>query len=478
MPDGPETQRFGPLADRLQAIVGEAGLVTGADALAPHLVDWRNAYRGWSPFMVRPATVDQVAEVARACAAAGVAIVPQGGNTGLVGGSVPDASGDQVLINLGRLNRVRAIDTGNFTMTVDAGCVLADIQHAAAAHAMLFPLSLGAEGTCQIGGNLSTNAGGLAVLRYGNTRDLVLGLEVVLPDGSIWQDLRGLRKNNTGYDLKHLFIGAEGTLGIITGAVLKLFPAWADSVTAFVALPDMAAVSALFDDARRRSGDQLVAFELIPRIAIDQALAHVERTVDPLDERYPHYVLFQLASSHADGGLRTSVEGILEAAFEAGWVVDGTIAASEDQAQQLWFLREAIVEAERLQGPSIKHDVSVPVSQMGAFIEATTQQIADHFPQDRVVAFGHFGDGNVHYNICSADDPTGLPDRARDLTDLVYASVLAFGGSISAEHGIGRLKRDRMGDARTPVELDLMRRVKAAIDPDDRMNPGVVFPPA
>ena len=287
---------FQDLADRLRAIVGERGLVTDSDALAPHLIDWRRRYHGRTPFMVRPATVDEVSAVVAACAEAGVSMVPQGGNTGLVGGSVPDDSGRQVLINLGRLNRVRELDAANYTITVEAGCILADIQQAAAAQGMLFPLSLGAEGSCQIGGNLSTNAGGNAVLHYGNTRDLVLGLEVVLPDGRVWQDLRGLRKDNTGYDLKHLFIGAEGSLGIITAAILKLFPAHADSQTALVALHDLSSVMALFDAARRRSGDQLVAFELMPRVGIDLALQHVTGSIDPLAERYPHYVLLELAN--------------------------------------------------------------------------------------------------------------------------------------------------------------------------------------
>ena len=475
MPDTAD-RRFNDLADRLRTIVGDRGLVTDPAALDPHLVDWRGRYHGRTPFMVRPATVEQVAGTVAACAAAGVSIVPQGGNTGLVGGSVPDDSGSQVLVNLGRLNHVRALDTDDATITAEAGCVLADIQRHAAGAGLLFPLSLGAEGSCQIGGNLSTNAGGTAVLRYGNARDLVLGLEVVLPDGTIWQDLRGLRKDNTGYDLKHLFIGAEGSLGIITAAILKLFPAWAESETALVGLDGLDRVMRLFDLARRRAGDHLVAFELMPRIGLDLAFVHVAGTSDPLDTPYPHYVLFQLAGSHGDGGLRAVMEGVLEQAFEDGLIADGTLAATEEQARQLWFLREAMVEGERLEGPAAKHDVSVKVSRMGAFIEAASARITARFPTDRVIAFGHVGDGNVHFNICApADDHGGFAGRTPVLSDIVYETVAEFGGSISAEHGIGRLRRDRLGQVRSPTDLDLMRRVKQALDPDNRMNPRVLF---
>ncbi|MCB9957370.1 MAG: FAD-binding oxidoreductase [Rhodospirillaceae bacterium] len=467
---------FQDLADRLRAIVGERGLVTDPDALAPHLIDWRRRYFGRTPFMVRPATVDEVSAVVAACADAGVSMVPQGGNTGLVGGSVPDETGLQVLVNLGRLNRVRELDRANYTITVEAGCILADIQQAAAADGMLFPLSLGAEGSCQIGGNLSTNAGGNAVLHYGNMRDLVLGLEVVLPDGRVWQDLRGLRKDNTGYDLKHLFIGAEGSLGIITAAILKLFPAHADSQTALVALHDLSSVMALFDAARRRSGDQLVAFELMPRVGIDLALQHVTGAIDPLEERYPHYVLLELASSRSEAGLRAALEEILEAAFEEGWVVDGTIAATEEQARQLWFLREAIVEGQRLNGASIKHDVSVKTSRMGDFIDTAKARLAERFPDDRVVAFGHVGDGNVHFNICPpAGDETGFAERGPAFTEIVFGTVAEFGGSISAEHGIGRLRREKLADVASPVDLELMRRIKQAVDPANLMNPHVLF---
>ena len=479
MPDSTRGGATSDLIDRIRQIVGDRGLVTDGDALEPHLVDWRRYYHGAVPFMVRPATVEETASVVRACADAGVAMVPQGGNTGLVGGSIPDDSGRQVLIQLGRLNRVREIDGANHTITVEAGCILADIQRVAAEADLLFPLSLGAEGSCMIGGNLSTNAGGIAVLRYGNSRDLVLGLEVVLADGRIWRDMRGLRKDNTGYDLKQLFIGAEGSLGIITAAVLKLFPRPVASETAFVAVDGLEAAMTLFAEARKRSGDQLVAFELIPRIGIDLALAHVGGSVDPLDQPSPHYVLMQVASSQPGADLRGAVEGILEHAFEAGLVTDGTIASNEEQTRALWFLREAIVEGQRLHGVSAKHDVSVKVSRMAAFIETAGARVHEAFPGDWVVAFGHVGDGNVHFNVCASNPAEAEAFKARRpaITDLVHAVVAEFDGSISAEHGIGRLKPAALRAARDPLDLELMRRVKHALDPRNLMNPNVLFEP-
>ena len=362
---------------------------------------------------------------------------------------------------------------------MEAGCILADIQTAADTADRLFPLSLGAEGTCQIGGNLATNAGGNAVLRYGNMRDLVLGLEVVLADGQVWSDLRGLRKNNTGFDLKQLFVGSEGSLGVITAATLKLFPRPVAQATAFVALDSLAAAMTLFSEARRQTGDQLVAFELVPAAGIDLARAHVDGAMDPLETRVSWYVLMEVASSRDDGTLDPMMEALLGDAFERGLVVDGTIAANAGQRAALWFLREAIVEGQRLQGASIKHDVSVRVSRMGQFIDAATAAVAARFPDDRVVAFGHVGDGNVHFNVCQpADgDRTAFEARAHDITDLVYDVVADFDGSISAEHGLGRLKSAAHAARSPALPLDLMRRIKAALDPDNIMNPNVIFPP-
>ena len=466
------------LLDRLAAAVGADGLITDADRLAPHTVDWRRLYHGRPLALVRPGDVDEVATVVRLCREAGCPIVPQGGNTGLAGGAVPDDSGRQVVVSLARLNRVREIDPTGHTMLVEAGAVLADIQEAADAAGLLFPLSLGAEGSCQIGGNLATNAGGNAVLRYGNARDLTLGLEVVLPDGRIWRNLRGLRKDNTGYDLKQLFIGAEGTLGLITAAVLKLFPRWARSETALLACTDVNAVLGFFGAARRRLGDALVAFELMPRIGIDLALVRVAGTVDPLARAYPWYALVQVAGSDPGGSLRDLLEALLAEALEAGTIIDGTIAAGEEQARRLWFLREAMVEAQRLDGASVKHDVSVRISRIGDFIAEATRRIHEAGPQDRVVAFGHVGDGNVHFNVCQPPhaDPTAFLDRAAAISRIVYDTVGDFSGSISAEHGIGRLKRADLARHLPSVDLTLMRTIKQALDPDGLMNPNVLLP--
>ena len=364
----------------------------------PYLVEARGLYRGSTRLVVRPASTAEVAAVVRICAEAGLAVVPQGGNTGLVGGGVPPADRDNIVLALGRMNRVRAIDPNNFTMTVEAGCILADLHQAAAEVDRLFPLSLGAEGSCQIGGNLSTNAGGIAVLRYGNTRELTLGVEVVLPDGRVWDGLRGLRKDNTGYDLKQLFIGGEGTLGIITAATIKLFPKPREIETAFVALARIEDAMALFAHARAASADQLTAFELIPRAGLDLALAHVPGTTDPLAGRHPWHVLLEMSSSQSDSGIRALLERLLEEALAEGLVADGVVAESGAQRTALWRVREAIVEAQLYSG-SIKHDVAVPVSRVAEFVTRASAAVAERLPGIRPIAFGHVGDGNIHFNL-------------------------------------------------------------------------------
>src|SRR5271167_4105593 len=457
---------------RIKDTVGPAGWVADPRDQEPYLVEARRLYHGDTRLVVRPAATAEVAAVVRVCAEAGLAIVPQGGNTGLVGGGVPPEDRDNIVLALARMNRIRAIDPVNFTMTVEAGCILAHLHQAAAEADRLFPLSLGAEGSCQIGGNLSTNAGGIAVLRYGNTRELTLGVEAVLPDGRIWDGLRGLRKDNTGYDLKQLFIGGEGTLGIITAATVKLFPKPREIETAFLGLARIADAMSLFAHARAASADQLTAFELIPRTGLDLALTHIPGTIDPLAARHPWYVLLEMSSSQTESGLRSLLERLLETALEEDLVADGVIAESGAQAKQLWHIREAIVEAQLYSG-SIKHDVSVPVSRVADFITRATAGVTDSLPGIQPMAFGHVGDGNIHFNLTQPEgtDRHAYLARWQEFNDIVHGVVRELDGSISAEHGVGRLKRDEITHYKPPIEIELMRRVKRALDPDNIMNP-------
>jgi FAD/FMN-containing dehydrogenase len=466
LPDG--------FAGTLEAIVGKAGMITDPADMEPYIAEQRGLFRGATPCVVRPATTYEVSAVVAACLAANVAIVPQGGNTGLCGGAVANG---EVILSLGRMNNVREVDPANFTMTVDAGCVLADLQRVADAHGRLFPLSLGAEGSCQIGGNLSTNAGGTGVIRYGNTRELTLGLEVVLADGRIWDGLTGLRKNNTGYDLKQLFIGAEGTLGIITGAVVKLFPRPVARHTAFVALRDLEDVLEVLARARGASGDAVSGFELIPRIAIELSSKHVEGSFEFLDQPHEWYALIEFESSDADSGLGDALESFLERAFSDGLVVDAAIAQSDAQRAQFWFLREAMVLAQAPEGASIKNDVSVPISRVPEFIRAVNAAAAEICPGIRPVAFGHIGDGNIHYNL---QQPVGADNAAflelwDDVTHAVAGIAHGMRGSFSAEHGIGRLKVRELAEYKAGVEIDMMRAIKRALDPKGLMNPGKVL---
>jgi FAD/FMN-containing dehydrogenase len=464
------------LLDRLKATVGPAGFLEEERDLAPYLTDWRGLYRGRTPLVLRPGSTEEAAEIVRLCAEARVAIVPQGGNTGLVGGSVPDAGGEQILVSMSRLNRIRALDAEDFTMTAEAGCVLADAQQAAAAADRLFPLSLGAEGRCQIGGVISTNAGGIAVLRYGSMRALVLGLEAVLADGSVWNGLRRLRKDNTGYDLKQLFIGAEGTLGLVTAAVLKLFPRPNETVTGLVAAPNAAAAVSLLARLRAASDDRVTSFELMSRASIDLAVAFVPETADPMPQA-PACVLIELSSGSGGAGLREIAEAALADAIDAGLALDAVLAASEAQARRLWRLREAVPEAQRLSGPSVKHDISAPVSSVPELLARAGEAVDKVLPGTRPMPFGHVGDGNIHYNLLA---PVGMSDEAflaksGDLTRAVHDVVAAIGGSISAEHGLGQLRRAEALHYKSAVEIDLMRRVKAALDPLGIMNPGKVI---
>jgi len=437
--------------EEIQAIVGPAGLITSPMEVAPYATDWRKRYLGKPAAVVRPASTAEVAEVVRACADSRTAIVPQGGNTGLCGAATPDASGTQIVLNLSRMNRIREVDARNNTMTAEAGCVLANLQKAAEEAQRLFPLSLAAEGSSQIGGNLSTNAGGTAVLRYGNARELVLGLEVVLPSGEVWDGLRGLRKDNTGYDLKQLFIGAEGTLGVVTAAVLKLFPLPKSHATAVVALQSPEKALALLERALGACGERLTGFELFSDFCLSLVLKHFRETAAPFPRRFPHYVLMELSDMQSGESVRTLVESMLETALEQENILDAAVAQSESQSRAFWSLRE--------------------------FISATDVELARAQPGVRRVTFGHLGDGNVHYNV---SPPAGLAPEAfmrgsAAINRVVHDSVARFGGSISAEHGLGQAKREEILRYKSPLEMDLMRRIKRTLDPLGIMNPGKVL---
>jgi len=465
------------LRTQLSNIVGTAGCVTDPDAMAPYLKEERGLYQGKAALILRPSTTAEVADVVTACAKSGTPIVPQGGNTGLCGGAVTREDASEVLLNLGRMNKVRAIDPVNFTITVEAGCILADVQKAAEEAGCLFPLSLGAEGSCHIGGNLATNAGGINVLRYGNARDLVLGLEVVLPDGRIWNGLRALGKDNTGYALRQMFVGAEGTLGIITAAVLKLFPRPVDKATALCALNSLEDATKLLNRARALSGDAVTAFELIPRIGLEMCIKHIAGVSDPFQEPHAWYVLTEFSTSRPDVTVRGSFDALLETAFEEGIIVDAVIAESVEQQKNLWRIRESLPEAQKHEGGSIKHDISVPVSRVPQFIAEGVSAIAKHFPGARPVPFGHLGDGNIHFNISQplGSDKASYLAQWSEMNRLVHDIVVGMQGSISAEHGIGLLKVEEMKHYKDPVELDLMRRLKQAIDPANLMNPGKIL---
>ena len=464
------------ILDRMAAIVGEKNVVTDADAMVPYLKEWRDLFRGKAQAIVRPGSTAEVAELVKLAAETGTRLVPQGGNTGLVGGQIPIAEGQEIVLSLQRLDKVRAVDTDGDTMIVEAGVTLKRAQDAAEAAGRLFPLSLASEGSCTIGGNLSTNAGGTAVLAYGNARDLCMGLEVVLPDGRIWNGLRQLRKDNTGYDLKNLFIGAEGTLGIITAAVLKLFPAPAARATAFLAVPDPAAALELLNAAKAGAGGTLTTFELMPRIGMDFVLRHASGTRDPLSEPSPWYVLMEVSAQQATG-LDEHVETFLGEALEKGTVTDAALAGSLTQRADFWKLREMLSEVQTYEGGSIKHDVSVPIHATPEFLARAIAAVEAMVPGCRPVPFGHLGDGNIHFNVSQpvGADKAGFLARWSEMNEAVHAIVAELHGSISAEHGIGRLKRDLLPGVKDPVELDLMRTIKQTLDPQGILNPGSVL---
>ncbi len=462
---------------RCRAIVGPDYVLTSQEDCAPYLTDWRGRFTGRALAVLRPKDSAQVAALVRACADARIALVPQGGKTGLVLGGVPDASGQAVVLSMARLNRIRAVDPVNRTMTVDAGCILHDIQQAAAAQDCLFPLSLAAEGSCSIGGNLSTNAGGTAVLRYGNARELCLGLEVVTPQGDIWNGLRGLRKDNTGYDLRDLFIGAEGTLGVITGAVLKLFPLPKSTLTALVALASPRDALSLLNLMQDRCGASLTGFELMSDFCMQLVATHFPHLPTPFVKRHPHYVLLEVSSSESDRHAVGLMEQALEQAVELDLADDAVLATSGPQARALWQLREHIPLAQAAAGKNIKHDISLPASSIADFIDRTDATLQQAFPNCQVVCFGHLGDGNLHYNVAPPDGQPHEQFLANQgaISRIVHDSVDACQGSISAEHGIGALKRDDLARYKSKVELDMMRAIKAALDPLGIMNPGKVL---
>ena len=463
------------LLQRLRNI-GASRLLTAPEDTAPYLTDWRGRFTGRAQAVVLPATTDEVAAIVSACAEHHTPIVPQGGNTGLVGGATPDTSGDAIVLSLKRLNRVREVDAINGTITVEAGCVLYDVQQAAHGAGRLFPLSLAAEGSATIGGNLSTNAGGTQVLRYGNARELALGLEVVLPSGEIWNGLRGLRKDNTGYDLRDLFIGAEGTLGVITAACLKTFPLPRAQVTALFALDKIAPALALLALAQSSAGPTLTAFEFFSATCLQLVTRHFPDRRSPFERAHAQYVLLQLSdhedAQHAAGLL----QALAEQALDKQLIADAAIAQSAAQSDALWKLRELISEAQAREGKNIKHDISVPISSIARFIDETDALLSQRFPGVRMVTFGHLGDGNLHYNVSAP------PDIAEDrflahqpaIYECVHDQVTRFSGSISAEHGIGQLKRDENARYKSAVEMNLMRAIKRTLDPLNIMNPGKV----
>ena len=474
-----EATQVAQLAQVMQALhlaVGAGQVLTAGDLTAYEL-DWRKRYCGRALAVVRPASTSEVAAVVRVCAEHGVGLVAQGGNTGLVGGSVPDGSGSQVLISLTRMNRMRAIDAANLTLTAEAGCVLQAVQEAASAEDLLFPLSLAAEGSCTIGGNLATNAGGTQVLRYGNARELCLGLEVVSAAGEVWNGLSGLRKDNTGYDLRDLFVGSEGTLGIITAATLKLFPQPAARSTALAALPSLDAALGLLQLAQARLGASLTGFEVMSRYSLGLVRAHFPQLAQPLPPA-AWAVLLEQSDSESEDHARGLFEALLEAALERGLISDAAVAGSLEQSRAMWHLRESIPMAQSLEGLNIKHDISLPISSIPRFVAATDAALVQAFPGVRLVNFGHLGDGNLHYNVQApqgGDAAAFLSDHEPAVNAIVYDAVDALGGSISAEHGIGTLKRNELAQRKSPVALKMMRAIKHALDPQNIMNPGRVL---
>ncbi|MBB4006988.1 FAD/FMN-containing dehydrogenase [Rhizobium taibaishanense] len=466
------------LIERFIAIVGTTHALTEPADITPYLTENRGLYHGASPLVLKPGSTEEVSKILALASETNSPIVPVSGRTGLVGGQVPRDGSSDILLSLERMNRVREVDPVGNVIVADAGCILADIQKAAEEVNRLFPLSLGSEGSCRIGGNLATNAGGTAVLVYGNMRQLCLGLEVVLPTGEIWNGLRRLKKDNSGYDLRDLFIGAEGTLGVITGAVLKLYPRPLGHEVAFVGLKSPAEALSLFEKAGALCGPALTGFELMPRIGVDFTSRHIPGVRDPLSTRHDWYVLIDISTSDAVETAKTMMQDMLEQGLEAGLIDDAVVAGSEAQRKAIWHMRESMSDAQKPEGGSIKHDVSVPIASIPVFMKEAEDAVLAAMPGARVCAFGHLGDGNIHYNISQpiGADKAEFIGRWREINKVVHDIVRAHGGSISAEHGVGQLKRAELAETRPPIETVLMQRIKQAFDPTGIMNPGKVVP--
>lgn len=460
------------LIENLTAIVGDGAIKTDPADIEPHITEWRGLWRGEAAAVVQPRDTAEVAAVLRFCNEQRIGVVPQGGNTSLCGGSIPDSTGTQVVLSLSRLNRIRTVDPDDFSMVAESGCVLASLQEAAAKVGRLFPLSLGAEGSCQIGGNLSTNAGGINVVRYGTARDQVLGLEVVLADGRILDGLRTLRKNTAGYDLKHLFIGSEGTLGVITAASLKMYPETGQTFTAFLGLPDAKVAVPLLAHLREALADGVQAFELISGLAFDFVLRHIDGARNPFDAPQPWYVLVEAAAE-----AESRLEDALMRVHGEGLINDAVVAKSEAEAEALWRMRHSISTAEKAEGPILKHDISVPVVRIPDFLDLSREDIETNWPETRLVAFGHVGDGNLHYNVAlpATWSEARQSDAAAAISHRLYEQVQSLGGSFSAEHGVGRAKRDALREFASPVAFDLMQDLKSVLDPNGILNPGKVI---
>jgi FAD/FMN-containing dehydrogenase len=474
MTDTPKQNLSDDLIAKFTDIVGANYATSDQSVIAPHLVELRGLYQGASPLLLKPNSTEQVSHILKLANDNTLTVVPQGGNTGLVGGQVPN--GD-IIISLSRMNKIREVDVLGSVMVLDAGVILANAQKAAEEHNLLFPLSLGSEGTCQIGGNLSSNAGGTAVVAYGNTRELCMGLEVVLPTGEIWHGLRRLKKDNTGYDLRDLFIGAEGTLGIVTGAVLKLFPQPIGREVMYVGLDSPDAALELFNIARNMCGPSLTGFELMPRFGVEITIKNIDGCRDPLDTPHNWYALIEISSGQSEEAARQMIEGLFEKAFDTGIANDAVLAESESQRKAFWHMRESMSEAQRPEGGSIKHDISVPIAKVPEFMEEASKSVLEYMPGARICAFGHMGDGNIHYNISQPvdADKQEFLSHWRAMNELVHGIVLRMTGSISAEHGIGQLKRDELAEIKDPIEIQLMQRIKASFDPNQIMNPNKVL---
>ncbi|MGP3709988.1 FAD-binding oxidoreductase [Brucella sp. RRSP16] len=465
------------LIERFSAIVGEKNALTAPEDLAAYLIEQRDLYHGRTPLVLRPGSTEEVAAIMKLASETKTPVVPQGGNTGLVGGQQPDESGTAIILSLGRMNRIRNLDTVGNLVTLEAGVILKNLQDAVEKAGRLFPLSLGAEGSCQIGGNLGSNAGGTAVLAYGNMRELCLGLEVVLPTGEVLNDLRYVKKDNTGYDLKDLFVGSEGTLGVITAAVLKIFPQPKGKGVAYAGLRSPEDVLRLFQLATEHAGPSLTGFELMPRVGVEFTVRHVDGVRDPLESPHDWYVLIDISSSRSEEDARATLETILTEAFENDIIQDAAIGESVAQAQSFWKMREEMSWAQKPEGGSIKHDISVPVASIPAFIQEANAATLEMIPGARIVCFGHIGDGNLHYNVSQpvGADKEAFLARWHELNHRIHTIVASYTGSISAEHGIGQLKREELAFFKQDVALDLMRRIKAAFDPAGIMNPGKVL---